>query len=85
MTPIKETFESAARLDNDNVPDEVTLVDAQVLPAINRQGTQGGGHSLPVLRVPFSAIDSWWIADGSTIKGRGGSQVGWGFLFPIGD
>jgi hypothetical protein len=65
--------------------DEVTLVDVTVLPAIGTQGTQSDGHTLPVARIPFSAIDVWWIVSGDTLRGSGSSGGGWGFLFPIGN
>lgn len=68
----------------DSVVDEVTLVDAQILPAVSRQGTKSGGHVLPVVRIPFSAIDMWWIMGGETIRGRGALIVGAGVLLPLG-
>jgi hypothetical protein len=64
--------------------DEVTLVEVSVFPAVQTQGTESGGQTLPVARVPLSAIDLWWVVSGETIKGSG-PGMGWGFLFPIGN
>jgi hypothetical protein len=77
------TFDRADATE-DASPDELTLADVTVLPAIQTQGTTSGGHTLPVARVPFASIDVWWVVSGETIRGRGGSGVGFGFLFPIG-
>jgi len=65
--------------------DEVTLVDVSIFPAVSTQGTQSGGHTLPVARVPLASIDVWWIVSGDSIRGSGGSNIGWGFLFPVGN
>jgi hypothetical protein len=75
--------EATEPLDESGV-DEVTLVDANIFPAVSTQGTKSGGHILPVARIPFSAIDVWWIISGETIKGRNGTALGFGFLFPVG-
>lgn len=69
----------------DGAADEVTLVDVSVFPAVSTQGTQSGGHTLPVARVPLHSIDVWWIVSGDSIRGSAGASVGWGFLFPVGN
>jgi hypothetical protein len=78
-------FEAAldqAWTSDDKAPDELTLIDVYVYPAVGTQGTRSGGQHLPTARIPLSAIDLWWIVSGEELQGRGGSQVGFGFLFP---
>jgi hypothetical protein len=58
--------------------DELTLVDVYLFPAVGTQGTQSGGQWLPTARIPYSAVDVWWVTDGRAIPGRSGSQVGFG-------
>jgi hypothetical protein len=82
--PFAEVIAEASALTADSI-DEVTLVNARVFPAVSTQGTQSGGRSIPVLRIPLSSISSWWIISGEAIKGRAGTQLGWGFLFPVGN
>jgi hypothetical protein len=84
-TPTSRALEAAADGGADSIVDEVTLVDARIVPAVSTQGTKSGGHVLPVARIPFSAIDVWWVISGETIKGSGGAGLGFGFLFPIGN
>jgi hypothetical protein len=73
-----------ARATESSPPDELTLADATVFPAIQTQGTRSGGQQLPVLRVPLASIDAWWVVNGEAIRGSGGGGMGFGFLFPIG-
>jgi hypothetical protein len=70
---------------SDSDTDEVTLVDVSVFPAVGTQGTNSAGQTLPIARIPLGAIDLWWIVSGDAIRGSGGSSIGWGFLFPIGN
>jgi hypothetical protein len=78
-----EVLQAVATEEPSKDVDEVTLVDVSILPAVSAQGTQSGGHTLPVARVPLASISTWWIVSGEEIRGQGGSSVGWGFLFPI--
>lgn len=65
------------------VVDELTLVDVSIFPAVSTGNGQSGGHTLPVARVPLSAVGAWWIVNGDTIKGSAG--LSFGMLFPVGD
>ncbi len=46
----------------------------------------GNGIDIPAIRVPFDAIDAWWVASGEELSGDegGGFAVG-GVLFPLED
>ena len=81
--PVAKALDDAAKAEMalGQEPDEVTLVDVSVFPAVGAQGTQSGGHTLPVARIPLTAIDAWWIVSGETIKGSGGSLVSAGPSF----
>jgi len=61
--------------------DEVTLYQASVFPTISTGGTQSGGMSMSILRVPLSAVDNWWIVEPTEIKGSGSINWGVGFAF----
>jgi hypothetical protein len=66
---------------SDGRPDEytvLTLGQAHLWPL-----SGGDGLALPVLRVPLSAVDAWWLDGASTLSA--GSGGGWfvGAAFPI--
>jgi hypothetical protein len=82
--PLKESFAKTRKREEQH-QDEVTLYDAAMYPTVGASGAQSGGVSLPVVRVPISAIDAWWVMEGKPIKGTGGFGIGVGFLLPIGD
>lgn len=82
--PFRDLMQVAEVLERDPV-DEVTLINARIFPAVGSQGSQSGGRSIPVVRVPLSSIASWCLVSGATIEGKARTQIGWGFLFPIGN
>jgi hypothetical protein len=83
--PAQQALDRADAAEEDFVGEDLTLIDVQIFPAVATQGTRSGGQSLPVARVPYGSVDVWWVVSGETIRGRGGANVGWGFLFPIGN
>jgi hypothetical protein len=83
--PVARLLDAARDREAAAEADEVTLVDVEVYPAVGTQGTRSGGQSLPVARIPLAAVNAWWVISGETIRGRAGANVGWGFLFPIGN
>lgn len=84
-SPLRENFEDATTAESleATADRELTLVDATVLPAIQASTGKAGGHTLPVVRLPLSSIDVWWIIDGETIKGSAGWSGSFGVLFPV--
>lgn len=64
-------------------PDELTLIDVTVLPAVGASGTKSGGFTLPVARIPLLAVSMWWIAEGEEIQGGGGTGFGFGVAIPF--
>jgi hypothetical protein len=82
--PVKEAFTRTRNLE-EKQQDEVTLYDAAMYPSVGVSGTQSGGVSLPVVRIPVASIDAWWVMEGKPIKGTGGFGIGVGFLLPVGD
>ncbi|HEY4278980.1 MAG TPA: hypothetical protein VGM91_12200 [Conexibacter sp.] len=80
---IRAVLDAACEMEAGLQPDEVTLIDAAIFPAIEAQGTRSGGRKIPALRVPTATITSWWIVEGETVRGRGGISFGAGVLFPL--
>ena len=81
--PITRDFTRVGRAEEDDEPDELTLVDATILPALSGDGTPGR-QTQPIVRVPIHAVDTWWLVSGKNIQGSG-AGISWGFLFPIPD
>lgn len=84
QTPLVWLDAAASAEEDENSSDELTIVDVYVFPSISTGGTQSGGHWLPVMRVPFSSIASWWIVEGRNIPGKSGYSGGFGLGFAIG-
>jgi hypothetical protein len=69
---------SPARPD-DGEPTALTLLRAQWWPV-----GPGDGLNVPAIRIPLAAVDSWWLAGGSTAKAPGsGPSVFAGIVTPV--
>jgi hypothetical protein len=73
LEPYEAVLKPARKAEPD-VVDEVTLAEVQIYPAVQQQGGRAGGVQLPVTRVPLTAVDCWWIIEGTTIKGSAPSS-----------
>ena len=58
--------------------DAIVLIDAQVWPA-----NGGDGIEVPVVRIPFAAVDGWWIGGGKKISAGGGGGWFFGVAVPL--
>jgi hypothetical protein len=62
VRPLADALKEAAAIENESPQDELTLLDAKVFPAVGTR--ESIGQSFPVLRVPISAVSTWWLFSG---------------------
>jgi hypothetical protein len=63
---------------SEDAPGSLRLMNCEVWPV------SGDGIEVPVVTVPFSSIDAWWLGAAKRLPRKGGGGFVAGILFPLG-